>query len=64
MLWVYGFLPSQYINSKDSQVWKQAIGSIYSISGSCTTKPNEQQLDILFVLAPNRKTHSFSKNWT
>jgi len=62
MLWIYGFLPSEFINSQDAQVWKQAIGSIYSISGTTTTKPNEQQLDILFVLAPNRETHSFSKN--
>ncbi len=53
MSWVYGFFPSQS-NDKNYADLKQAIGSVYSISSTTTTKPDQEQLDFLLVLAPNR----------
>ncbi len=52
--WVYGFVPAEF-NSPYFQMFKQGIGSIYSISSSSSTTAEQEQFDTLIVLAPVRK---------
>lgn len=52
--WVYGFVPSEF-NSPYFQIFKQGIGSIYSISSSSSITAEQEQVDFLVVLAPARK---------
>ena len=52
--WVYGFVPTEF-NSPYFQMFKQGIGSIYSISSSSSTTAEQEQFDTLIVLAPVRK---------
>jgi hypothetical protein len=52
--WFYNFLPSIF-NDPSFQPWKQAIGSVYSISATTSIRPDREQFDILLVLAPTRK---------
>ena len=52
--WAYSFLPSEY-NNPYFQIFKQAIGSVYSISSTSSTMAQREQFDFLVVLAPVRK---------
>ncbi|MGB6298989.1 MAG: DUF3352 domain-containing protein [Rivularia sp. (in: cyanobacteria)] len=53
--WVYGFVPQQYSNNPYFNIFKQAIGSVYSISATTSNKVDKEQSDFLIVLAPVRK---------
>ncbi|MDY6902438.1 MAG: DUF3352 domain-containing protein [Cyanobacteriota bacterium] len=53
--WVYGFVPKQYANNPFFNMFKQAIGSVYSISATTASKVDREQSDFLIVLAPVRK---------
>ena len=53
--WVYGFVPQQYTNNPYFNIFKQAIGSVYSISATTSNKVDREQSDFLIVLAPVRK---------
>ncbi len=53
--WVYGFIPSQYSNNPYFNMFKQVIGSVYSISATTSFDVEREQSDLLFVLAPVRK---------
>lgn len=53
--WVYGFVPKQYTNNPYFNIFKQAIGSVYSISATTSNKVDKEQSDFLIVLAPVRK---------
>ena len=53
--WVYGFVPQQYSNNPYFNMFKQAIGSVYSISATTSSNVDREQSDLLFVLAPVRK---------
>ncbi|MCJ8281630.1 MAG: DUF3352 domain-containing protein [Rivularia sp. ALOHA_DT_140] len=53
--WVYGFVPEQYSSNPFFGMFKQAIGSVYSISATSSFTPNREQSDFLIVLAPVRK---------
>ncbi len=52
--WVYDFIPAKY-NNQGLDTFKQAIGSIYSISSTSSTTADREQFDFLVVLAPVRK---------
>ncbi|MBD2437713.1 DUF3352 domain-containing protein [Nostoc sp. FACHB-110] len=52
--WIYGFLPSIF-NNESVQPWKSLIGSVYSLSATTATTPEQEQFDFLMVLAPTRK---------
>lgn len=52
--WVYGFIPAKY-NNQGLDTFKQAIGSIYSLSSTSSTTADREQFDFLVVLAPVRK---------
>ncbi len=53
--WVYGFVPQQYSNNPYFNIFKQAIGSVYSISATTSSNIDREQSDFLVVLAPVRK---------
>ncbi|MEO1761712.1 MAG: DUF3352 domain-containing protein [Cyanobacteria bacterium J06629_18] len=53
--WVYGFVPQQYADNPFFKMFKQAIGSVYSISATTSAKADREQSDFLVVLAPVRK---------
>ena len=53
--WVYGFVPQQYSNNPYFNMFKQAIGSVYSISATTSSNVDREQSDFLVVLAPVRK---------
>lgn len=55
--WIYGFFPSESNSSYSPyvQMFKQSIGSIYSISSTSSITAEEEQFDMLIVLAPARK---------
>lgn len=53
--WVYGFVPEQYTNNPFFGIFKQAIGSVYSVSATTSFTEETEQSDLLFVLAPVRK---------
>ena len=53
--WVYGFVPKQYANNPFFNIFKQAIGSVYSISATSSSQVDREQSDFLIVLAPVRK---------
>ncbi len=53
--WVYGFVPQQYSNNPYFNIFKQAIGSVYSISATTSSNVDREQSDFLIVLAPVRK---------
>jgi hypothetical protein len=53
--WVYGFIPQQYSNNQYFNLFKQAIGSVYSISATSSSNVEREQFDFLIVLAPVRK---------
>lgn len=57
MSWVYGLFPLQS-QDRNFAIYKQAIGSVYSVSATTATKPDQQEFDILLVLAPDRKKYS------
>ncbi len=52
---IYGFIPQEYHQNEFFQVFKQAIGSIYSISATTSQTEETQQADMLMVLAPTRE---------
>jgi hypothetical protein len=55
--WVYGFVPAEYIKDPNFRIFKQAIGSIYSISSTSTADPEREEIDLLLVLAPTRNVN-------
>jgi hypothetical protein len=54
--WAYGFVPAQYTKDPNFRIFKQAIGSVYSISSTSTADPEREEIDLLMVLAPVRNT--------
>ncbi len=52
---IYGFVPPQYSNNPYFNMFKQAIGSVYSISATSSSNDEGEQFDFLVVLAPVRK---------
>jgi len=50
----FGFIPTKY-NNQGLDTFKQAIGSIYSLSSTSSTTADREQFDFLVVLAPVRK---------
>ncbi|MEA5593080.1 DUF3352 domain-containing protein [Rivularia sp. UHCC 0363] len=52
--WIYGFVPSQYSNNEYFNMFKQAVGSVYSVSATTSSNVEREQMDLLFVLAPVR----------
>lgn len=52
--WIYGFVPSQYSNNPYFNMFKQAIGSVYSVSATSSSNVEREQFDFLVVLAPVR----------
>ncbi|MGD1874149.1 MAG: DUF3352 domain-containing protein [Mastigocoleus sp.] len=56
--WVYNFLPKEF-NDPNFQIFKQAIGSVYSISATTSNIPGGEQFDCLMVLAPVRTEAKF-----
>lgn len=52
--WVYGFVPAEFHANPDFRTFKEAIGSVYSLSTTASQIPNGEQYDSLIVLAPNR----------
>lgn len=52
--WAYNLIPADF-NFPGFSTFKQAIGSIYSISATISTIGNREQLDSLIILAPARK---------
>jgi hypothetical protein len=52
--WIYGFIPSNFTSDQNVKMFKQAMGSIYSISGTSSKTVDKEQFDMLFVLAPTR----------
>ncbi|AFZ01126.1 DUF3352 domain-containing protein [Calothrix sp. PCC 6303] len=55
--WAYGLIPSQYTQDPNFRIFKQAIGSIYSISATSTADPEREEVDFLIVLAPTRNVN-------
>ncbi|MEM9927316.1 MAG: DUF3352 domain-containing protein [Cyanobacteria bacterium P01_D01_bin.50] len=53
--WMYGFVPPKYSNNPYFGMFKQAIGSVYSISATSASNDEREQFDFLVVLAPVRK---------
>ncbi|MEM7556524.1 MAG: DUF3352 domain-containing protein [Cyanobacteria bacterium P01_A01_bin.84] len=56
--WVYKFIPKEF-NDPSFQIFKKAIGSVYSLSATTSKIPEGEQLDFLIVLAPVRKQPKF-----
>lgn len=52
--WIYGFVPAEFHANPDFRTFKEAIGSVYSLSTTASQIPNGEQFDSLIVLAPNR----------
>ncbi|MEO1373389.1 MAG: DUF3352 domain-containing protein [Cyanobacteria bacterium J06635_10] len=52
--WMYGFVPPKYSNNPYFGMFKQAIGSVYSISATSSSNDEREQFDFLVVLAPVR----------
>ncbi|PAX51509.1 DUF3352 domain-containing protein [Brunnivagina elsteri] len=52
---IYSFIPQVYQQNEFVKVFKEAIGSIYSISATTSQTEETQQADMLMVLAPTRK---------
>jgi hypothetical protein len=50
------FVPAQYTKDPNFRIFKQAIGSVYSISSTSTADPEREEIDLLMVLAPVRNT--------
>ncbi|MEO1428304.1 MAG: DUF3352 domain-containing protein [Cyanobacteria bacterium J06633_8] len=53
--WIYGFVPQEYSNNLYFNMFKQAIGSVYSVSATTSSHVDREQADFLIVLAPVRK---------
>ncbi|AFY56745.1 Protein of unknown function (DUF3352) [Rivularia sp. PCC 7116] len=53
--WIYNFVPQEYSNNLYFNMFKQAIGSVYSVSATTSSHVDRQQADFLIVLAPVRK---------
>jgi hypothetical protein len=52
---IYSFIPKEYHQNEFFQVFKQAMGSIYSISTTTSQTEETRQADMLMVLAPTRE---------
>ncbi len=52
---IYGFIPQEYHQNEFFQIFKQTMGSIYSISATASQTEETQQADLLMVLAPTRE---------
>jgi len=55
LLWAYGFVPPTQFNDPYFRIFKQFIGTIYSISATSSATAEREQVDGLVVLAPVRK---------
>jgi hypothetical protein len=53
--WIYGFIPQEYQNNQFVKGFKQGMGSIYSFSTTSSKTTEQEQFDMLMVLAPTRK---------
>ncbi len=53
--WIYGFIPQEYQNNQFFKGFKQVMGSVYSLSATTSKTTEQEQLDMLMVLAPTRK---------
>ncbi|MEA5569745.1 DUF3352 domain-containing protein [Calothrix sp. UHCC 0171] len=53
--WIYGLIPQEFQNNEFFNIFKQTIGSIYSVSATTSLTPETQQMDMLMVLAPTRQ---------
>jgi hypothetical protein len=53
--WIYSLIPQEYHQNEFFKVFKQAMGSIYSISATTSQTEETQQADMLMVLAPTRE---------
>ena len=53
--WAYTFVPQQYSNNPYFNIFKQAIGSVYSVSATSSSNLEREQFDFLVVLAPVRR---------
>ena len=52
--WIYGFVPQEYSNNQYFNLFKQGIGSVYSVSATSFSNIEREQFDFLVVLAPVR----------
>ena len=52
--WIYGFVPQEYSNNQYFNLFKQGIGSVYSVSATSSSNIEREQFDFLVVLAPVR----------
>lgn len=52
--WIYGFIPQEYQNNQFVKGFKQGMGSIYSLSATTSKTTEQEQFDMLMVLAPTR----------
>ncbi len=52
--WIYGFVPLEYSNNQYFNLFKQSIGSVYSVSATSSSNVEREQFDFLVVLAPVR----------
>ncbi len=52
--WAYGFVPPSQLNDPYFRIFKQFIGTIYSISATSSATAEGEQVDGLAVLAPVR----------
>lgn len=53
--WIYGFIPQEYQNNQFFKGFKQVMGSVYSLSATTSKTTEQEQFDMLMVLAPTRK---------
>ncbi len=52
--WIYGFIPQEYQNNQFVKGFKQGMGSVYSLSATTSKTTEQEQFDMLMVLAPTR----------
>jgi Protein of unknown function (DUF3352) len=53
--WIYSFIPQEYQNNQFVQGFKQAVGSVYSLSATTSQTTEQEKFDMLIVLAPTRR---------
>ncbi|BAZ37439.1 hypothetical protein NIES4101_33610 [Calothrix sp. NIES-4101] len=53
--WIYGLIPQEYQKNEFFNIFKQTVGSIYSLSATISLTPETEQIDMLMVLAPTRE---------
>lgn len=53
--WIYGLIPQEYQKNQFFKEFKQVMGSVYSLSATTSKTTEQEQFDMLMVLAPTRK---------